>query len=81
MINFENKSSISEIENGKTGLYAETASALAEVFSTTTDYILWGNEDDSFVTEGNNILRSIRNPKGKEAALEYLRIILRLEDK
>lgn len=73
MVNFENKSSISEIENGKSGLYAETVSVLADVFQMTTDYILFGKEDSSFIIEGDNILRGIKTQKCKEAALEYLK--------
>ncbi len=80
MVNFENKSSISEIENGKSGLYAETVSALADVFQMTTDYILFGKEESPFIIEGDNILRGIKTQKCKEAALEYLRVLSKLED-
>lgn len=86
LLHFENKATISSYETERRAVPTDVVIQLAEIFNTTTDYILCGRYPETDVTEQNaelreltEVLLTLKTCAGRKAALEQMRTLLALE--
>ena len=76
------KATISAYENNKNDAPGKIVVELANALETTTDYLLCGmfGEEDPAIQSAVLILRGLKNPVAKKAALLHLRAVRELEN-
>jgi transcriptional regulator len=86
LLHFENKATISSYETERRAVPTDVVIQLAEIFNTTTDYILCGRYPETDVTGQNSELReltevllTLKTCTGRKAALEHMRTLLAFE--
>jgi len=80
VLHLENKSSISLFESDKRELPVGLLIQIAKHFHTSTDYILFGNDEnlevDEFLSKADGLLKQITDEKLQAAALAHLKVVL-----
>ena len=86
LLNFENKGTISSYETDRRTVPSDVVIRLAEIFQTTTDYILCGKypernirEVDPEMQEMMEVMLSLRSDAARKAALLQIRALADME--
>ena len=86
LLNFENKGTISSYETDRRTVPSDVVIRLAEIFQTTTDYILCGRHPELVtlapepdILEAMDVLLSIKSNVARSAALQQIRTLAALE--
>lgn len=80
VLHLESKSSISLFEGNKRELPVGLLIQVAKFFNTSTDYILFGNDEnpeaDQFLSKADSLLKEITDEKLQAAVLAHLTVVL-----
>lgn len=86
LLNFENKGTISSYETDRRTVPSDVVIRLAEIFQTTTDYLLCGKypernirEVDPEIQEMMEVMLSLRSDAARKAALLQIRALADME--
>ena len=86
LLHFENKGTISSYETDRRTVPSDVVIRLAEIFQTTTDYILCGRHPELVtlapepdILEAMEVLQSIKSNAARSAALQQIRTLAALE--
>ena len=80
VLHLENKASVSSYETNRRCLSGDLVVKLSEIFCTTTDYLLKGNDaDEVFNKELQELGKKIKTQEGKKLAILQLQLILGIE--
>lgn len=81
-LNLEGKSAISNYENNSRGVSTQLINQLSSIFYISTDYLLNGETEDCndpFISEATSILNDLKTTEAKNAAVEILKQIHKLD--
>jgi transcriptional regulator with XRE-family HTH domain len=86
LLHFENKGTISSYETDRRTVPSDVVIRLAEIFQTTTDYILCGKYPERNIREGDpemqemmEVMLSLRSDAARKAALLQIRALADME--